>query len=252
MSFADDDELDAFFWRDHLLPSVTPDAIASALKGFALPMQPGRDFDWLAMAVRRALAISLGIGAGPEPTSAVMIQAELQRLAILTESTWLQFMKLTRVGDSSLSDFAWSRWDGEGGTDVNGDNVTRWSSDYRRFEAAVRETRWLADFLRQAAMAIEIPRGPWQTSENKRLRIERGYHLAPIFEAAFGQRVTANNFPNGPRGTARTPFMEFYQRMDTLAFGTRVSLNLAEVMKAACKLHRQHPAQFGEGSIPGL
>lgn len=59
MSFADEAELAAFFGRDHMLPAVTQDAVASALANFCLPLSPGRDMAWLAMAVRRSMAISL-------------------------------------------------------------------------------------------------------------------------------------------------------------------------------------------------
>ena len=82
--------------------------------------------------------------------------------------------------------------------------------------------------------------------------MERAQYLAPIYEAAFGQPVSANNFPTDARIKAQTPFMDFYGRMVTLAFGARETANLTEVVKAACRLHRQHPAEFAEGIIPGL
>ena len=69
MSFADGAEFAAFIGRDHMLPAVTPEAVASALADFALPLAPGRHMDWLAMAVRRSLAISMpNISDGPERT----------------------------------------------------------------------------------------------------------------------------------------------------------------------------------------
>ena len=122
----------------------------------------------------------------------------------------------------------------------------------RGFKAAVAELDWLAGYLRAAAKTTASQRGPWRQSEQKRLRVERGQYLAPIFEAAFGQPVSANNFPNDSRHKAPTPFMDFYSRMVTLALGARETSNLAEVVKAACQLHRQHPARFAEGVIPGL
>ena len=125
-------------------------------------------------------------------------------------------------------------------------------SDYRRFKAAVAELDWLASFMRDAAKATPSQRGPWRQSEGKRLRVERGQYLAPIFEAAFGQPVSANNFPTDARIKAQTPFMDFYGRMVTLAFDAHETANLTEVVKAACQLHREHPAEFAEGIIPGL
>lgn len=253
MSFADEEEFAAFIGKDDLLPMVTRDAVASALEGFAIPLSPGRNMDWLAMAVRRSLAISMpNISDGPERTSNADIRAELERLAALAGATWLELFQCDDAADSRLWDDAWHHWDGEGGRDVGNGMVMGEPSDYRRFKAAVAELDWLAGFMQRAAKATESQRGPWRQSEEKRLRVERGQYLAPIFEAAFGQPVSANNYPNDARHKAPTPFMDFYSRMVTLAFSARKTSNLAEVVKAACQLHRRHPAQFAEGMIPGL
>lgn len=253
MSFADEDEFAAFIGRDHMLPEVTPDAVASALAGFALPLLPGKDMDWLAMAVRRSLAISMpNISDSPERTSNTDIRAELERLAALAGATWLELFQCDHAADSRLWDYAWLHWDGEGGTAV-GEGMARGEpSEYRRFKAAVAELDWLASFMREAAKATASQRGPWRQSEEKGLRVERGQYLAPIFEAAFGQPVSANNFPTDARIRAQTPFMDFYGRMVTLTFGARETANLTEVVKAACQLHRQRPAEFAKEIIPGL
>lgn len=249
------DKVAAFIGGDHILPMVTREAVAVALEGFALSLLPGRDMDWLAIAVRRSLAITIRNGSdGPERTSNADIRAELERLSGLAGSTWLELFQCDHAANSRLWDHAWRHWDGDGdgGADISGGIVVGEPSDYRRFEAAVAELEWLAGFMREAANATESQRGPWRQSEEKRLRVERGQYLAPIFEAAFGQSVSANNFPNDARHKAPTAFMDFYRRMVVLAFGARETVNLAEVVKAACQLHRQHPAQFAEGIIPGL
>lgn len=225
---------------DLMLTAVTPEALAVALEGFATPLSPDRDMDWLALAVRRSLAISMpNISDGPERTSNAAIQAELERLAALAGATWLELFQCDDAADSRLWEYAWHLCDRE-------------SRDYHRFQAAVAELDWLAGFMRQAAKATTSQRGPWRQSERKRLRVERGQHLAPIFEAAFGKTVSANNYPNDARHTAPTPFMDFYSRMVTLAFGPGETSNLAEVVKAACQLHRQHPAKFPKEIIPDL
>lgn len=246
MSFADETELSAFLGRDHLLPAVTSEAVARALNGFALQLLPGRDMGWLAMAVRRALAISLrNKSDGPDRTSNAEIRAELDRLSSMLQSTWQQLYECDHAVDDRLWTVAWRRWDGEGG------NV-REPQEYRRYKAAVTEIDWLSRFLRLAAKETPSTRGPWRDKERKWIRIQRGQYLAPIFEAAFGQPVTANNYGNDARHKALTPFMDFYARMVTLAFGAREKSNLAEVVKAACREHRRQPAQFAEGVIPGL
>ena len=249
---AREDDMDRFFARDQYLPDVTPQAVRSAMAGFALSLSTGRDVDWLAMAVRRSLAISLpNISDGPKRTSNADIRGELERLAALAGSTWLELFQCDHAADSRLWDHASHHWDGEDGADIGDDMVMGEPPDYRRFKAAVAELDWLASFMREAARATESQRGPWRQSEEKRLRVQRGQYLAPVFEAAFGQAVSANNWPSG---THREPsaFMDFYQRMVALAFGEQATPDISGVLKAACQLHRQHPAQFAEGVIPGL
>lgn len=208
---------------------------------------------WLAMAVRRALAITIRhVEDSPERPSNTDIRAELERLAALAESTWIALFQRDQAADSRLWDYAWHQWNGEGGTDIGGGMVMGEPSDYRRFTAAIAELDWLGSFIRDAAKTTPRQRGPWRQSEGKQIRVERAQYLAPIYEAAFGQLVSANNFPTDARIKAQTPFMDFYGRMVTLAFGARETTNLTEVVKAACQLHRRRPAEFAEGIIPGL
>lgn len=253
MSFDDDKEFNAFFGRDDWLDKLNAETIGKSLHDFPLSLSADRDMAWLAMAVRRALAMTMrNAEDGPKRTSNSDIRAELERMATLADSTWLELFECDHAADSRLWDHAWHHWDGEGGTDVGNGAMMGEPSDYRRFKAAVAELDWLASFMRHAAKATPSQRGPWRQSEEKRLRVERGQYLAPIYEAAFGHSVSANNFPTDARIKAQTPFMDFYGRMVTLAFGARETANLTEVVKAACQLHRQHPAEFGEGIIPGL
>lgn len=252
MSFADDAEFAAFIGRDNTLPAVTPEAVVKALAGFALPLSPGRDMDWLAMAVRRSLAICLpSVSDGPERTSNADIRGELERLAALTGQTWLELFQCDHAAESRLWDYAWHHWDGEGGTDIGNGMVMGEPSDYRRFKAAVAELDWLACFMREAAKATDVHRKQWRNPERKALRIQRGQYLAPVFEAAFGQPVSANNWPSG-KDTNPTAFMDFYSRMVALAFGENATPNISGVLKAVCRLHRQQPAQFAKGVIPHL
>lgn len=253
MTSAGQKESVAAISMDRRLPNVTTQAVANALACFALPLLPGKDMDWLAMAVRRSLAISMpNISDGAERTSNADIRAELERLATLAGATWLELFQCDDAVDSRLRDHAWRHWGGEGGKDMGDGIVMGEPSDYRRFKAAVAELDWLAGFMQRAAKATESQRGPWRQSEEKRLRVERGQYLAPIFEAAFGQTVSANNYPNDARHKFSTPFMDFYSRMVTLAFKSSEASNLAEVVKAACKHHRSSPVRFDEDVIPGL
>lgn len=246
MTFADDEEFAAFIGRDHMLPSITAESVSSALANFSLSLAPDRDMEWLATAVRRALGISLrSIYDGPDRPSNTEVRETLHRLAKVTEDAWEALFNCNYSADSRLWTVAWRRWDGEGG------NIGE-PAEYRRFRAAVQELDWLSGFLRLAASETPIPSGPWRDSERKLIRIQRAQYLAPIFEAAFGKRATANNYGSDARHKKPTSFMAFYVAMVKLAFGARETANLSEVAKVACRKHRQCPAQFGEGVIPGL
>lgn len=253
MSFDDETEFDAFLHKDNYLPQVSPEAVAKALEGCLFELKDGRDSVWLAMATRRALAITMRhISDSPERASNSEIRDELERLANLAGSTWEDLFQCNHAVDSCLWSFAWSHWDGEGGTDIGDGMVMGEPSDYRRFKTAVAELDWMAGFMRQAAKATESQRGPWRNAEQKRLRIERGQYLAPVFEAAFGQPVSANNWPSGAQHKSPTPFMDYYQHMVAIAFDENVTPDLPGVLKAACKQHREHPVQFADDVIPGL
>ena len=72
--------------------------------------------NWLAMAVRRSLAISMPHPSdGPERTSNADIRAELKRLETLAGSTWLELIQCNEPPISRLWDYALHHWDGEGG-----------------------------------------------------------------------------------------------------------------------------------------
>jgi hypothetical protein len=253
VSFFDEDELTRFLHRDDWLPMVTSEAVAKALDDFALSLAPGKDWDWLAIAVRRSLAFTMSnVNVGPERTSNSRTRDELKQLAGSAESTWQALSECDHTVNSCLQDFAFRNWVREDGTDINDGPVTGQPSEYSRFEAAVAELYWMAGFLSQAASGIESQRGPWRESEKKQLRIARGQCLARVFEAAFGQRPTANNYPDDARFKAPTAFMDFYDRMVKLAFGARETANLPEVVKEARRRHRKASVQFPEGMIPGL
>lgn len=252
MSVSGEDEMSRFLARDHWLSQITRETVAAALKDFALPLQNGREVDWLALAVRRALAISIrSRGDGPERTSSADIKHELERLAELARGTWNEFFECDVTVDHRLWTVAWRNWDGEGGQSVGGLMLGE-PSDYRRFKAAVGELDWLARFVAQAAKETAPPRGSWRSFERKALRIERGQYLAPVFEAAFGQEVSANNWHSDARQKKPTPFIEFYLILVGLAFQEKATPDISDVLKTACRRHREQPAQFGEGLIPGL
>lgn len=258
MSFADEQELMAFVGGDHLLPKFTQEALEHELASFALPMLPNRNMAWLTVVTRRALAISMRhVGDGPQRMSPTDIRAELERLAGLTSATWLDLFQCHGEVESRLWDHAWKHWDGEGGTEIEEGVVIGAPSMHVRYKAAIRELDWLSGFLLEAARETKAKRGPWRSSEERQIRLERALYLAIIFEAAFGQKVTANNWrADGWRGDAyskaKTPFMDFYQRMVKIAFDEEATPDLSGVLKDACRQHKVRPARFAQGVIPGL
>lgn len=251
MSFAEDEEFDSFVGSDHILPHLTEEAVSKSLKGYGLELAPERDMAWLATAVRRSLAIVSRDVDVSELVSPSETRAKLERLASTIDEAWSALFECDSELDARIWAHAWVQRDGEGGVELDGELVGD-PPKYRRYQSAISELSWLAGFLRSAAAKIESQRGPWRQSMVRTIRIERALLLAPIFEAAFGAPVSANNFPSDARHKAPTPFMDFYARIITLAFGAIEKTNLAEVMKVACQLHRQEPAEFAPGVIPRM
>ena len=246
LSFSDESEFASFLSGEDSLSHMTSDAVTQKMQGFRLSLRAGRDEEWLAMAARRALAISQpNPSDGPGRMSNASIRRELDRRAEMAQSTWVELFNHQDEVDFQLHDLAWQLWDGE-------DIAEGALPVYSRYRAAVRELEWLAGLLRDAAKRVESQRGPWVQAEVKRMRIERAQYLAPVFEAAFDAKVTANGFPSDARHLEPTPFMDFYQRMVAIAFDEERTMDLSGVLKEACRLHRGHPVQFSEGIIPGL
>ncbi len=252
MSFSDNDEFHAFVYRDHLLPMVNTLSVTNALNGFSLSLSSGRNMDWLAVAVRRALACTVkATGEGPQRKSNADIRLELIELSEAVAATWQKLFESSVYADYRIWQVSLRLWFSESGIGVY-DGIDRGEPpDYRRFKDSVAELDRLARFLRMVALDTESQRGPWRQSEERQLRLERGQYLAPIFEYAFGQRVSANNWPSGSH-RERSAFMDFYQRMVALAFGEQATPDISGVLKDACRLHRQQPVQFVGGMIPGI
>ena len=238
---------------DVRLPHVQSSTLAPILKDFALPLREGITVEWLAIAVRRALAICMtDRSEGPDRKSDADIRNEMKRLAGVARTGFLDIFQRDGYVDRQIFDFAFSRWDGSDGIVLEDGSIVGDPTDMRRFRASLGEMEWLATFLEEASNSTESRSGPWRSAERKQTRVERGQYLAPIFEFAFGQPVSANNYPNDARHKSPTAFMEFYSRMVMLTFGAQETSNQAEVVKAACRLHRKHPARFAEGIIPDM
>jgi hypothetical protein len=113
------------------------------------------------------------------------------------------------------------------------------SPEYWRFLRAVKEVDWLATYFNLVADGLHVRTGPSQAPEIRKLRIDQGRELVPIFEAAFGKRASVNNSPSGGDHYKPSNFMDFYVRMMTLAFDEKSVNDLSGVLKEACKQHRK-------------
>jgi hypothetical protein len=255
MSFDDKHELDAWIAGEALFPNVTGEAVRTWLKGFNLPLNPSKNADWLAKTARRVLAITLPeYGEGADRVPNKDIRKALQRRRKIVEKAWLELFANDVALDRFLWDFVWQHWEGEMDGEVLDENedvqLIGELPMYARYKAAIQELDWLGRFLRDAANSVEEQGHRWKETEQKVARVERARYLAPVFEAAFGAKVTVNNYPNDARHREPTPFGAFYQHMVSLAFDEHCTPNLPEVLRKARAKHRVDPVTFPEGIIP--
>lgn len=240
-------------WRylDQFSPHLTTTSVAAALRGFDRPLAPGRDFEWLALAVRRALAVSEADPTdGPKRDGNAETKQELERLAALAGDTWQAIFQRSAAADAQLLRFSFA--ENRASTDVDRSASHAEPAAYRRFQSALSYVEMLATFLRRAADQIESQAPNWRLKASRDVRVDRARFLAPVFEAAFGLRVTVNNFPNDARHQEPTPFMEFYQRIVALAFQEAATPDISRVLKEARQKHKTEPVCFTEGVIPNL
>lgn len=248
------DEMEAFIARDDMLPHVTTEAVQDALRDFPLHLSKDRSFEWLAMAVRRALAITIRhIDDNPEErVSNAHIREDIDQGRRLADSARQYLLNQTSPVDDHLWHHAWRTSELQAIDAGHRRHPTNVPSDYLRFQAALKELDWLVEFLGKAGESVEGQSSAWRRTARKDLRVERAYCLAPIFEVAFGEKITVLPVGSDPRFDTLTPFMRFYSEMMSLAFKTLDENGLLGVLRKAQRLHRKHPIQFAAGLIPGL
>jgi hypothetical protein len=240
-------------WRDHVFregvcAGVTPEAVSSALARIPLPLGPEVTVEWLATAVRLALSMCIeGWSDGPNRKPNRVVKAELEKLRDDTKAIWLALFTMSPQAQMHLHRFGRSSPpSGAGGSKEGGATGPRFS-----FDDALGSIDQLSTYLHQAALAVEQQRAKWKTTEARELRIMRAQYLAPIFEVAFGEVVTANNGTGKYYDPDPTPFMTFFEEMMRLAFPEDLLPDPVGVAKEACRLHRRAPVSF-QGQIDGL
>lgn len=245
MSFDDEGELDAFVYRDSYLPHVTAESVAEALERFPLSLATVRSWDWLAMAVRRSMAMTMqNVTEGPNRQSNADTRKELQALARRAGKLWAAlFEGRSAEAEDAIWSYSWRRWDGSGGEDIGNGLTIGDPTDWRRFEDAVRELDWVSVFLHKVAQQVPSQAPKWTKAEWRELRIQRGQYLLPIYLAAF----LANELTN-------KTFGDFYQRMVSLAFPDEMDdiPDFEALISEARKRHETSPVAFNPRHIPGL
>ncbi len=217
------DGLDPFLNRDHMLPSVTAEGVKDALAGFPVPFQKGRDWDWLALAVRRALAFAIPHSSeSPDRPPDVHTRDELGKLAVQLAQMECDILGRSHAADDMLWNHAFRHWEGMNALAADRDP----NFGYNRFQAAVGHIEWLKNYFLHAAKAVRVQRPRWREAEWRELRIRRGQVLLPIFEAAF-ETSQANHFAL------------FYQSMVWLAF-PEAEPDIPDLEAIVSEMRRRH------------
>lgn len=240
MSFSNDDELNSFVYRDHMLPMVTTQAVAAALEGFNVNRINNRSADWLAMAVRRALAATLrNISEMPHRAENTIVRKELKDLARRSKATWLALWTRSPDADTRIWDYALRSWDYEDAINFGEGIAVGDPTDHRRFNAILEELDWLGTFLDKTADETQVQPPRWREREWRELRIERAQYLFPIFETTFAPAQL-------------NTFTDFYQRMVWLAFAEDDIPDLEALISEMKRRHDQAPVVFNSDFIPGF
>jgi hypothetical protein len=218
--------------RGGQLSHITGDTMRTALDGFSLKFADGSNYESLAVEVGDALARTIPPETlDPSRLSNADIRDKLAKLAQLATDLDKEISHLDAHSDNRLKSAAFQN----GGFVNYIAFIFSDESEYLRFKAAASQLSFLADVLQSAARSTEHQAAKWRRSEQRRLRVWRGEVLIPIFESAFGKKITLNASPSDARHRAATPFMDFYQRMVELAFGEGKTADLPGVLKAARK-----------------
>jgi len=224
---------------------LTEPVIAQALEGFELA--PIRPVSWIARATQGALYCTLkNVEDGPERQSNTETRDELNALALRARDLWRDIHARSPAADSALFYSAFSRWDGEGGTEIDG-SVIGEPSDYSAFTLSLNHLEGLARTLGLASEQLEEQKGPWRNAERREQRVVRACFLSPVYELSYGREPTINE---RPLASSLGPWPDFYSRIVSIAFGKHETSNLRDVLKEARRRDKSDRVQFASGIIP--
>jgi hypothetical protein len=219
--------------RDEALCHITASVIGQALDGFPLSLADGWDEETLAGSVREALALTLPSDEyDPARLSNAELKGRLHKLSSTASRLNEGISEYKKDIDHHLSDHSFHS---EGFVNYIGFILTD-TTGYSQFLRFATQLPLIVKFLEEAACNVERQAPKWRQAKERELRIWRAERLIPIFETAFGSKITVNNWTeNGgdPRHRKPTPFMVFYQRMMALAFSEQATSDLSAILKEA-------------------
>lgn len=236
---------DEWAWLDVGFHNVTAETLGTAMieAKFSLAIAPGRDAEWLALAVRRALAVSaIGeIQAVREQRSNAEIRDNLKSLADQTMKLYHALWSLPPDDAGAVDDILLA--------DVLVGGESGASPFNRDREGLLGLYRTL---MRASGAAAENKQGPgWRSAVERHQRVQMGRHLAPVFEAAFKSKPTASDHEHGPV-LGPSGFVAFYKLVTQLVGTPNRNNDLIKVVKEAVNRHRRDPVRYEVGVIPGL
>jgi hypothetical protein len=201
---------------DSMLPHVTAEAVERGLTDCSLTLVEGRNVDWLAVAVRRSMAMTVrSHSEGPNQKSATKARKELLAARDKAGKAWQSIFGLPDEAKEILSRYAFEKGP-EVVKEKDGLELSR-PALMDRYTSAVQELEWLHTFLSQAYRTTSSAKPNWRSNVAREMRVERALYLFPVFRAAFDREPTANPAPYDALYTA-SDFMRFYESMMILVF----------------------------------
>ena len=216
------DKLNPFIQRQPSLARITGQSVAAALAD--IPLEPRQGFDWLARAIQGVLLMTLP----PDPIGCEQVSG-------------MEPIELTRTAMRDTARHAKADIETAYAAIVrNRDMISR--------DEALDAERALERVLGSIAPLVEMKPSPPRENDTRRfeMNVERAYFLAPLFEMAFDDNATVNEWPDALSGH----WSEFYRRIVRLTFDENVR-NVRDVLKKARKMQlRFGPVEFSAGIIP--
>jgi len=223
---------------DAVYPHICEASVAKALDGFSPALASDKTLTWLATVARRMIAMStIANKFRPQELSESIVRDNIldqsERAADLLRRIYSNSPNISKI----LFNYSAKRM-----SDLNGVvNPTDSEFEYNMYLNSIQALDWLSKFLSDVASSIDTPKRGWRLKRESQQRVLTARYIAAVFETAFDQAVTVNNWPS--EDSKPSAFIDFYQRMEKLAFGKNNYTNLTADLKKA-------RAEHEKGAIP--